>query len=298
MRNIPRKLIDHNYDEEYNNDLVAVKPREYDTPELFGAEASEIPVFEDVFAGDLIPKGDWMDHINADPDQCLTYLNRVNQRNGFRHQGNSHFCVANGTCGGMECLMEAADYLDGGVPSLSCVSLYQRATNMRQWGGSSLSANVRFAMGEGALPARNDENDARFKHTWNWNTWEGKKLPQGYKNTAKYFRLKEVYEVKGEVGMVSAVLKGHPVLYARRGHCILGVAVVYDEDRRQFLWKYLDSYGALGNDGCRYDSMGTADRASYGAYAFAAVEIVKLPEPGQKQSSKAKGGSRAKKKAA
>lgn len=237
----------------------------------------DLPVYEECFAGEQIAESDIDNLIELNPLQCFKFWNPLYARTGYRHQGNSHFCVSNGTAACAQAAlarMHGVDY----VPAISTVATYQRATNMRERGGSNLGTNVKYAK-IGLLPSKNPVNDALFKYTWPENEWVGERLPDGWEETGKLLQLVEVYEVATPLGVTSALLNDHACLVARNGHSIAYGARVRDERTRPY--KYLDSYGELGGDGSRYDSERTGNSTCRnGVYVFRAMAQDTLPKQG------------------
>ncbi len=143
--------------------------------------------------------------------------------------------------------------------------------------GSSVSCIMRQLREVGTLPIDNPENRLKMAaaglnpaHTLKAVGYY-QKMPEGWRETAKHFRIEEYYDIRSVEGMFSALLLGFPIVYGRSGHAIMGA----DATKKDGQWyiRYHNSWGNWGDDGYGYDSERYLGRSSaaYGAVAVRSV---------------------------
>jgi hypothetical protein len=156
---------------------------------------------------------------------------------------------------------------------VSPISIYRWVTP-GPGSGSTISDNLKQLRDVGMLPVNSDSNREVLRkvglpesHVLA-TTGYSQRFPDGWKDTAKFFRAAEWYDISSFDGFVSAILEGFPVCYGRAGHAICGVRVV----KRNGVWtiKYANSWGNWGEGGYGYDSESYIAGAirSYGAWAL------------------------------
>lgn len=242
-------------------------------PRIEAAGAAGIPLYEDEV--NLIDEKEWPAIIaehekNGWPQrQLITY---VHDQNG------EPSCVTNAFCGAHE-IKQAVTYGVENVTLLSPISGYKFVGSPRS--GSSLTANMKRFLEIGVLPLDTPENKAKFKHTHPHNGYS-KSLPSGFEETASLFRNAEWLDINGWKPFVSALLSGHPVIYARSGHCILAVSLQHKNG--VYILDYLNSWGPWGNPvndkfnaGLGHDSERVAKSACYGSMALRTVKLITPP---------------------
>ena len=191
--------------------LMGALPRE----SLYGQAG--IPRYRDVES--LIPQSEWPGLIQKYASQyglIAPHISRVYDQNG------EPSCVSNAFCLAHE-IVQAKMLGKENVWHLSAINLYERVGS--RFSGSSLDANMREMTSRGVLPLDDERNKARFKHTAPANGY-GRAHPSGWEETGKLFQNAEWADVDGIDELMTALLRGHPVIYARSGHCILGVLPV------------------------------------------------------------------------
>ena len=96
-------------------------------------------------------------------------------------------------------------------------------------------------------------------------------FPDGWRVTAKHFRVLEWVRLDTREQFASARLHRMPICYGRSGHAICGCDLVQDE-RRRWLCEYLDSYDRdRGDHGRLYDT--ERHWSTGGAWAAASVVL-------------------------
>jgi hypothetical protein len=219
---------------------------------------------------EVIPESQWKDlieHKNSSGGMVRPFIRYVHDQNG------EPSCVSNAFAGAHEAkqveLFGAAT-----MTVLAPISLYRRVGTPRS--GSSLTSNMREMQSIGILPIDNDANRAKYPHTSPHNGY-GKRPPSGWESTANLFRNGEWVDIESWAEMVTALLNGHPVIYARSGHCILAIGLSYRSG--SLYLEYLNSWGDWGaalnehfSYGVGFDSLRVAKSASYGAMALISIQ--------------------------
>lgn len=235
-----------------------------------------------------IDPSDWADKA-ADNDKYhawpLNYIDR------YTNQDPTHEC----TCHSLRTNAEAArnrargvKYPDGpkkdfryaesgGVGSvwLSPLSVYSEA-NPRQWGGANVRQVLEIAVRRGMLPETLQPKDYGFRHAVAGTTGKGNNnqssgpwtpvsgFPNGWQETAKWFRPLEVIFPASYEEAVCCVLNGLVVSVGRNGHAVPWAKWMATERAMA----YPDSY-----DVTRYDSERTAKAAWQGSFAIASMTL-------------------------
>lgn len=248
-------------------------PRGTTREERFGGT---FPVFEEVFADKIIPRNEWQDLIESlggDGGSVANWVRKIKDQDG---EGT---CVSNACAQGFEVCRNLGMGFDRWM-EMSPISLYRFVAG-GPGSGSTLSANLKQMRDVGLLPVANDRNRKLLreaglneKHVLDAVGYYQRDAGIGWPNrdgewreTAKYFRIVETFDIDSFEGFVSALLHGFPVVYARSSHCILGVWPVLDG--RSWVIKYANSWGRWGEEGYGFDSEAYINRtrAAYGAFA-------------------------------
>ncbi len=138
---------------------------------------------------------------------------------------------------------------------LNPLSIY-RVTSGGRDQGSSIDTNLAFARDVGILP---EEYWPRSK---GWRATP----PDGWKLVASRYRIKEIYDIRNEAEVGSALLKGFPVVFGWRGHsCIL------TELLSTTVAEYLNSWGNWGDGGFGKIKLSSINY-NYGAWALRVME--------------------------
>lgn len=227
-------------------------------------------IFEE--AESIIPSSEWNDRINERdatyswPSELITWV---------CDQDGEGSCVSNATTKQHE-VIQARQFGMDQVVRLSPVSLYKE-TGSSPGSGSTLDDNISVISSRGVLPLDTAENKARFSATFPHNGFYTK-YPSGYLNVCKLFTDHEYYDITSMEGFMTALLKGFPVLYARQGHCILGVRVFLQGSKR--IWGYCNSWGNWGDRlnqnisyGMGYDSESLIRSCAYGSVALRSIKV-------------------------
>jgi hypothetical protein len=213
-----------------------------------------------------IPRGEWRDLVELSSG-AEAYVRKI------KNQRSEGSCVSNATTSAFECIWNRSLGLDAWV-EMSAISLYKRCGSS-PGSGSMLSTNLREMRDVGALPTNTAENKQRLEAMGCDSsdvmpeTGFYTAFPSGWKDTAKFFRFQEVVELSGLDEIASALLENKPVVFARAGHCIMGVRLVYDNG--QYAVKYANSWGAWGDNGYGYDTESYFKRSGAANWAFMPV---------------------------
>lgn len=225
-----------------------------------------VPHYRDVEP--LIPDAEWPRLIREYERQwglIAPHITRIYDQDG------EPSCVSNAFCQAHE-IVQARTFGHDRVVHLSAISLYKRVGSPRS--GSTLWDNMREMTTRGALPLDNPQNRQRFAHVFPANGYHTP-WPTGWEETARLFQNAEWADIDSLQEFMTALLRGHPVIYARSGHCILAVTPVL---RNSTLYcGYVNSWGRWGapvNE--RFDyGMGFDTRRvmSYGGYALRSIRL-------------------------
>ena len=205
----------------------------------------------------LIPRNEW-----KEASEAIRWQERLVQK--IKYQGPENSCAGNASTQALECVTVSQSGAKHWI-ELSAISLYKQVT--RRDDGSTINSNLDALRSVGCLPVDNAANRNRFSHTMPPRGFHSN-YPEGWKDTAKLFRVLEWWDIESFDGMVSALLRGFPVVYGRKGHAICGIRPVL----RNGVWhiKYANSWGKWGDNGFGYDSerlLSNSTIRSYGAWA-------------------------------
>lgn len=278
---IDPKLIDvfPNEHDGYPDNLAAE-----DTPDVLrdvcGSASREFP------RALWIEPRDWADAAR-DNDKYGTWP--INYIDRYTNQNPTHEC----TCHSLSRCAEGArnrqrgvSYPDGpkkgfrypesaefGSVWLSPLSVYAEA-NPRQWGGANVRQTMEIACRRGMLPETIQPHDYGFRHSLHGTTGQGNsnqasgrwtpvsQFPEGWKETAAWFRPLEVIFPASWEQAVCLVLHGMLVGVGRNGHAVPWAKW----HARDQVMAYPDSY-----DVTRYDSLRTVKSAWRGSFAIASM---------------------------
>jgi hypothetical protein len=157
---------------------------------------------------------------------------------------------------------------------VSPLSVYAEA-NPGQWGGANVQQVLEIAARRGLLPDKIQPFDYGFKHQLQGTTGRGGKnqssgdwvsvsrFPEGWKETAKYFRPLEVIFPRSYEQAVCLLLHGFAVSVGRSGHAVPWCQWLPGQGAA-----YPDSY-----DVTRYDSIRTMQSAWRGSFSIISTTI-------------------------
>lgn len=235
------------------------------------------PFYED--AVDLIPESQWKElaDLAQSTKTSLAWLIVW-----ILNQGNEGSCVGNAFTQGVQALMAKVFGKDFAV-HLAAISCYKQIGSSAN-SGANVGDGLDAVRDVGILPLNSPENIARFKHTMPATGFRTP-FPEGWKETAAMFRVTESHVVQSVPGLVTALLKGHPVIVGRSGHSICYLDVIFKGN--EMFVAYVNSWGqwGFGAGGHEYgfglDSMRSI-RSSAGWAAALRTPIVptfQLPTP-------------------
>lgn len=270
---------------------VTLPPSGY--PEELAAADREPGVLQDCCgsASRAFPKSmwiepkDWADKARENDKNHTWPLNYVDR---YTNQDPTHEC----TCHSLSRNIEGARnrqlgiiFKDGpkkgyryeesskGSVWVSPLSVYAEA-NPGQWGGANVRQVLEIACRRGMLPDKIQPHDYGFKHTLQGTSGQGNnnqsggnwisvsRFPDGWQETAKWFKPLEVIFPESWEQAVCLVLHGLLVSVGRNGHAIPWAQWLPDQQ----VMAYPDSY-----DVTRYDSLRTVKSAWQGSFAIASV---------------------------
>lgn len=176
-------------------------------------------------------------------------------------------CVANASCQAHEIVQTKQS---GTAVQLSAISLYKRIGRSAQ-SGAIVSDGWKEMHRRGVLPLDTPENRAKFGDAVMPNTGFSRPFPANWEATAKLFAGLEAWNINSTVGLMTAVLQGHPVVVGRDGHSIVYTRITRGSQRAKVA-KYANSWSeGWGDKGFGYDSMSKINEAARWAFALRSV---------------------------
>lgn len=155
--------------------------------------------------------------------------------------------------------------------SLSGMSVYKRIGSSAQ-SGAMISDGMDAVM-EGALPADTMENRAKYQHVHPY-TGFSKKLPNGWRDTAKLFHGTSFAIAEGPDAVASALLNGFLGILGRQSHCIPYAYLDTFDNGGGFCAAYPNSWGDWGDEGFGYDS----ERIFGNVSLYVLLDVVTRPD--------------------
>jgi hypothetical protein len=204
-----------------------------------------------------IPRSDWDDWINQNDQNKSSGLDFSARQT---HQGSSHECVCHASIQSFEIAYNrqfaGTKYAFYGAP----LGLYTFITGGQRYGGSVVMEALRALMNTGLIPEHDGPDwlggkggqAKRFKHTvhqtsgrsedhWQTKGWIApSQLPDGWRETARHFRVLEAFTIPDREAHFSALLRGLCIVNGRNGHSIPHVKAVKSGSR--YLSMYRDPY--------------------------------------------------------
>lgn len=197
------------------------------------------------FADDnkLIPESEWEDYIKKQDVNGGWLERRLVEMKDQKNEGS---CVANATTTSHQ-IMQSNHWKGGDavVRILSAISVYRECAP-----GPSTGSNVGTVMNQlrnvGAIPSNKSiiaKSDvaAGYYQVTHPDVGYYTKPSSNWKATAKFFRVDEWWRLKTLAEIISASLKGYPVIGARSRHCIVFVRWVIRSGKLYFI--YANSWG-------------------------------------------------------
>jgi hypothetical protein len=193
---------------------------------------------------ELIPESEW-DACIQRQDEMGGWLER--RLVEIKDQNGEGSCVANGTTTAHQ-IMQAMFWGDDQVRVLSAISVYRECAPGPNT-GSNVGDVMRQLIDVGGIPSNKSQLAAadvaagRYAAT-HPDVGYSKRPPTGWEKTAANFRVDEWWRLPTLKAIVSASLKGYPVVGARSGHCICFPRWFLRGGKRVFC--YVNSWGDWG----------------------------------------------------
>jgi hypothetical protein len=196
----------------------------------------------------VIPRNEWKDKIDERKESGYSLQNFFDY---VYNQNPESSCVYNAAC---RCyaIRYAVLYGPKYMVIPSPMSGYNQVARSRN-SGSYVWGAMEHLIEVGVLPS--DKYQSIFKHTLHENTPFTRRMPDGWEETAKNFRVAEDgwYSINSKEEFASALLHDMPICHGRRGHSICAEDLVRDGNK--FYVSYCDSYSkSHGKNGRLLDS--------------------------------------------
>jgi hypothetical protein len=188
------------------------------------------------------------------------------------NQGGEGSCVGNMWTQGIQFLL-AKQFGEANAVALSAISAYKQI-GRSPGSGAMVSDALDCGRDVGVLPLDTPENRARFGQHVMPPTGFYTPYPDGWKETAKQFRLVKTLPIRSVAEIEQAGINGHPIGVGRDGHSILYLRPTM-KSGRGFL--YVNSWGAWGfaagghTAGFGFDSARMVSSSAGWAYAFVSM---------------------------
>jgi hypothetical protein len=219
----------------------------------------------------LVPTGDWQKHheaMEAEGGGAERLVTRVfNQKSEGSCVGNAWTQATQVVC--------ATQFGKENVVQLSAISAYKQI-GRSPGSGAMVDDALEAGKAVGVLPLDTPENRTKFGNHVMPHTGFHTPFPDGWKETAKKFRIAEAFVIRSYEGLMSALFNHHPVVVGRQGHSICYLRPVLKSGSWHVL--YVNSWGNWGvgagdfEAGFGVDSPGQV-RSSSG-WAFAVTSVV------------------------
>jgi hypothetical protein len=199
--------------------------------------AEMAPSYEDTV--DLIPESDWKELANlaASTNSGLSWLIIW-----ILNQQNEGSCVGNAFTAGFQALF-AEKFGKENAIQMSAISCYKQI-GRSPGSGAMVDDGLEALRDVGILPLDTGANRQRFGNHVMPATGFYTKWPDDWKTTADNFRCNESHVVTTVPGLITALLKRHPVVVGRAGHSILYLDVIFKGNDLFVL--YVNSWGKWG----------------------------------------------------
>jgi hypothetical protein len=184
----------------------------------------------------LIPQADWKplaEHLQNTPGAGIE-----NAITRIYNQSQEGSCVGNAATQQNETL-QGKLFGKENVVQLSAISVYQQIGSSPN-SGAMVDDAMDAMTSTGAVPLDNPANRARFGNVVMPHTGFYSKKPEGWKEVAKQFRANECLVIRSVEGLMTAGLRGHPIVVGRAGHSILYLRPVWNNNA--WLWLYVNSW--------------------------------------------------------
>jgi hypothetical protein len=232
-------------------------------------------------AASLIPESEWPSHIEA-LQETGGGMERLIPL--IYNQGSEGSCVGNAAAQAMN-IVQAMQVGFDDLIIVSPISIYVFIGSSPQSGAMVDDALTHISK-IGALPLDTAENKAKYEHTLpatgyhaartKINSW-----PSSWKDTARNLIGIEALEITSVPSLVTASLRGFPIVVGREGHSICYVRPLLRNNSLVFL--YVNSWGPWGqaagtfSKGFGVDTLSVIKKSASWAFALRSVAVIVPP---------------------
>lgn len=154
------------------------------------------------------------------------------------------------------------------VTALSAISIYKQIGRSAS-SGAMVSDAMDAVRDVGILPLDTPENREKYGNAVMPATGFSTRFPDNWKETAKKFKGFEFLVIRNVLQLLTAILKGYPVVVGRQGHSICYLRVMFRNGK--LVVKYANSWGDWGDEGFGYDTEQQFKMSASWAFAVRAV---------------------------
>lgn len=177
-------------------------------------------------------------------------------------------CVGNAITQAIMILL-AKQFGKAWVTALSAISIYKQIGRSAQ-SGAMVSDAMDAVRDVGILPLDTPENREKYGDHVMPATGFSTRFPDGWKETAAKFKGFEFLVIRNVLQLLTAILKGYPVIVGRQGHSICYCRVMFRNGR--LVVKYANSWDeSWGDEGFGYDTEQQFKQSAVWAFAVRAV---------------------------
>ena len=185
----------------------------------------------------------------------------------IKDQGREGSCVGNAITQAIQVLL-AKQFGKAWATILSAISIYKQIGRSAS-SGAMVSDAMDAVRDVGIVPLDNDENREKYDHVMPPRGFSTP-FPSGWKETAAKFKGFEFLVIRNVLQLLTALLKGYPVVVGRQGHSNCYLRVMFRNGR--LVVKYANSWTPeWGDGGFGYDTEQQFKMSATWAFAVKAV---------------------------
>lgn len=185
----------------------------------------------------------------------------------IKDQGREGSCVGNAITQAIQVLL-AKQFGKAWATLLSAISIYKQI-GRSALSGAMVSDAMEAVRDTGIVPLDTPANRQKYDHVMPPRGFSTP-FPSGWKETAAKFKGFEFLVIRNVLQLLTALLKGYPVVVGRQGHSVTYLRVMFRNGR--LVVKYANSWTPeWGDEGFGYDTEALFEQSATWAFAVKAV---------------------------